>query len=368
MKIYKKIIFAFLLLTMLVLFCPGIYAEETEDVEIEDVIIPGGEGSDQDAENVDIDVDEATAARIRNAIGKADIFEENGVIVVETRPQDNTTQIDENGNEIEDSFVILPEKTIQDNNTLNNTLRSILPEETSDSIIKNILPKIEAAAKELYYFAFPVVVKTGAVLEDKLDGFSRKIMGLPPKTEQERADLYKRYNTFLPKKRPEKLQRMMVEINEFIEDESEKIIDRRKSNLEKIKSDLLDEFDFLYKSGEAKVIKIKKSIFIRHPHRFHKRKHFSHDIKRHKNPHFFKRRHRIHYLPAQYRHAHHRKVGKHSGIKKRNSLTKSVVFRSYKRSKSTTLKRAPVVRQTKIRMHKKRYHAKRSPVRSMRHR
>ena len=301
----------------------GTAGNETAE-NVEEVVISNSETDANEPENVvEIDVDDATAKRIVEAAQKGEVFEEDGVIVVQTRENSSVVQIDEKGNEIEDSFVILPEKTAEKERVFGKSMRAVVSDDISDSTLNKILPRIEKAAAEVFYFILPYAAKAGAVLEDVSDEIARKFLGMKPKTAQERAELHKRYAPYVEAgQKASKLRRMVVEFTELVDDEVESAVDRRKRNLARRKSEWRDDFAEMYNDSRVAVVNIKNNVhyhrsapgrFRHHPRPPHRRDlHLPPNAPRDKHEFRHQRKHRVHYLPPRMSHHHSKKISKAS--------------------------------------------------------
>ena len=330
------------LLSGVVFFCAAADStvEKTEET-VEEVVVFGSAGDGDAPENViEIDVDDATAQRMKDALAKGNVFEEDGVIVVENSEKSPVVQIDDDGNEIEDSFVILPEKSSGKERIFKRSTRAVLSDGISKPALDKMLSRIERAAAEVFYFALPYMAKAGAVLEDVSDELARKFLGMNSKSKQERAELYKRYEPYVNAGEKSKLRRMMVEFTEVIEDESESVETRQRRNLARRKnSSWKDDFANLYADTlNTVVVNVEsKVVYTRHRSWF-PRKYLKHRVpvgKRHNFRHH--KKHRIHYLPPRY-----------SG--KKQQLGKPIVFRNHKAKNMAAKKYSSHVPKTAIKM------------------
>ncbi|MBR2344609.1 MAG: hypothetical protein IKA71_02350 [Lentisphaeria bacterium] len=332
----------------------GTAGNETAE-NVEEVVISNSETDANEPENVvEIDVDDATAKRIVEAAQKGEVFEEDGVIVVQSKEDAPVVQVDKNGNEIEDSFVILPEKTAEKERVFGKSMRAVVSDDISDSTLNKILPRIEKAAAEVFYFILPYAAKAGAVLEDVSDEIARKFLGMKPKTAQERAELHKRYAPYVEAgQKASKLRRMVVEFTELVDDEVESAVDRRKRNLARRKSEWRDDFAEMYNDSRVAVVNIKNVVHYRRPgnRHFHRHRPGPHKTDWHdhrkvpvRKPEFLHhRKHRVHYLPPRMSHHHSKK------------MSKPIVFRNHKRNTVSSVKKIKKINRTKIKMHKKKH-------------
>lgn len=336
----------------LLIFCLSInvYAESASEEEL----FIGGEKSGDIENVVEIDVDDATANRIKDVVKKGEVFEEDGVIVVQTRENSSVVQIDEKGNEIEDSFVILPEKAEGNERVFGKSMRAVMPDEVPDSTFKEILPRIEKAASQVFYFLLPYAAKTGAFLEDFSDEIARKVLGMKPKTAQERAEMHKRYEPYIKKgQEASGLHRMVVEFTEMVDDETESVSARRKRYLSRRKSQAVDDFAGMYENEQVAVVNIKNVVHYRRPgnRHFHRHRPGPHKTDWHdhrkvpvRKPEFLHhRKHRVHYLPPRMSHHHSKKI------------SKPIVFRNHKSNTVSSVKKIKKINRTKIKMHKKKH-------------
>ncbi len=332
----------------------SVYADTTENAaaaNVEEVVVAGNDADVNEPENVvEIEVDDATAERIRTAVKKGEVFEEDGVVVVESKENDSILQIDEKGNEVEDSFVILPEKNAEKEKVFGKSMRAVMPDEVPDTTLRNILPLVEKAASEVFYFLLPYAAKTGAVLEDVGDEIARKVLGMKPKTAAERAEMHKRYDPYIKKgKEASRLRRMMVEFTEEVDDEVESASERRKRYLSNRKAEWRDDFAGMYENEQVAVVNIKNVIHYRRPvRRFHRKPprhlHNSRNLQSPKREFRHQRKHRVHYLPPR--------MSRHHGKK----MSKPIVFRNHKSRKAVVNnqhKKIKKVHRTKIKMYKK---------------